>query len=99
MEGMTVQLFRRFRLWLFVLGLLVVAVGSTAAVTLSPDKPVDKCSAPLSHRTGGWTCYQPANTPTTPQAAVRKNHAHGVHDRHSQRIALSLGPLPLLPLS
>ena len=59
------QYFRRFRLWLFVLGLVAVAVAATTAVTLSRDKPVDQCSLPLSQRTGGWTCYPPTDTPAT----------------------------------
>ena len=62
---MTVRSSRRFRLWIFVLGLFVIAVGATAAVILAPDKPPDQCSVPLSQRTGGWTCYPAANQPTS----------------------------------
>jgi len=66
-----VQNSRRFHSLLVTLGLAAAAVGATTALTLSHYKPVDQCSLPLSQRTGGWTCYQPANPSTTPQRQNR----------------------------
>ena len=66
-RGLIVHSFRRFRFWLFVaLGLALVAVGATTAFALSHGKSVNQCSLPVSQRTGGWTCYQPADTRVTP---------------------------------